>query len=67
MIVREALVPDPRVVAADASVREVAELLTRPQVRSALVVDGDRLVGLLSITDLARALQLRDPRRAVAR
>ena len=30
----------------------------------ALVLDGDRLVGLLSATDVARALELRDPRRS---
>ena len=48
MIVREALVSDPRVVPATASAQEVAELLTRPNVRSALVVDGERLVGCVT-------------------
>ena len=56
MIVREALVPDPRVVAADASVQEVAQLLTRPQVRSALVVDGDRLVGCVTADAIVAAV-----------
>jgi CBS domain-containing protein len=69
VIVREALVSDPRVVAADASAREVAELLIRPNVRSALVVDGGRLVGCVTpdsiVTALARgedvtALRARD-------
>ena len=48
MIVREAIVSDPRVVPASATAQEVAELLTRPNVRSALVVDGDRLVGCVT-------------------
>ena len=56
MTVREALVADPRVVAARAGVREVAELLTHPNVRSVLVVDGDRLVGCASADSLVAAL-----------
>ena len=56
MIVREALVSDPRVVAADASAREVAELLTHPNVRSALVVDGDRLVGCVTTAAIVAAV-----------
>ena len=45
MTVREALVSDPLVLTTDASVPEAAELLSRPEIRSVLVVDGDRLVG----------------------
>lgn len=56
MIVREALVSDPRVLAADALLREAAELLLRPNVRSALVVDGDRLVGCVTLEAIARAV-----------
>jgi CBS domain-containing protein len=56
VIVREALVSDPRVVAADASAREVAELLTRPNVRSALVVDAGRLVGCVTTDSIVAAL-----------
>jgi predicted transcriptional regulator len=56
MIVREAIVADPRVLAADAGVREVAELLSRPNVRSALVVDGDRLVGCVTTESIVAAL-----------
>jgi predicted transcriptional regulator len=56
MIVREALVSDPRVVRADASAREAAELLTRPQVRSALVVDGDRLLGWVTLESIVAAV-----------
>jgi CBS domain-containing protein len=54
--VREALVADPRVLAADASLRDLAELLTRPNVRSVLVVDGDRLLGCASAQSVVAAL-----------
>jgi CBS domain-containing protein len=56
VIVREALVSDPRVVSADASAREAAELLTRPQVESALVTDGDRLLGCVTLESIVAAL-----------
>ena len=56
MRVREALVADPRVVPADAGLREVAELLTRPNVRSVLVVDGEQLVGCVTTESIVAAL-----------
>jgi predicted transcriptional regulator len=56
VIVREALVSDPRVVPADASAREAAELLTRPQVESALVTDGERLHGCVTLESIVAAL-----------
>ena len=56
MIVREALVSDPRVVSADASAREAAELLTHPQVQSALVTDGERLLGCVTLESIVAAL-----------
>lgn len=56
MIVREALVTDPRVLAADASAREAAELLTHPQVRSALVTDDDRLLGYVTLESIVAAV-----------
>ena len=56
MIVREALVSDPRVVSADASAREAAELLTHPQVESALVTDGERLLGSVTLESIVAAL-----------
>jgi predicted transcriptional regulator len=55
VIVREALVSDPRVLPADATAREAAELLTHPQVRSALVVDGDRLFGCVTLESFVAA------------
>ena len=59
MLPREA-VP---IVAADDEAIDAAADVAESDVRRALVLDGDRLVGLLSITDLARALELRAPRR----
>ena len=56
MIVREALVTDPRVVSADADAREAAELLTHPQVRSALVTEGDRLLGSVTLESIVAAV-----------
>ena len=56
MIVREALVSDPRVLRADTLLRDAAELLLRPNVRSALVVDGERLVGCVTLQAIARAV-----------
>jgi predicted transcriptional regulator len=56
VIVREALLPDPRVLHADASAREAAELLTHPNVRSALVVDGDRLLGCVTLESIVAAV-----------
>lgn len=56
MIVREALVSDPRVLPADATSQQVAELLTHPHVESALVVDGERLVGSITPETLVSAI-----------
>ena len=56
MIVREALVSDPRVVSAEASAREAAELLTRPQVENALVTDGEQLLGSVTLESIVSAL-----------
>jgi predicted transcriptional regulator len=68
VIVREALVSDPRVLSADASAREAAELLTRPQVRNALVTEGDRLLGCVTLESIVAAVaQGVDLRSATAR
>ena len=56
MIVREALVSDPRVLQANTAVREAAELLTRPNVESALVADGERLVGCVTRESIVEAV-----------
>jgi CBS domain-containing protein len=56
VIVREALVTDPRVLSADAGAREAAELLTRPQVRVALVTEGERLLGCVTLESIVAAV-----------
>ena len=56
MNVREAMVPDPRVVDARAGIHEAAELLTHPNVRSVLVVDGERLIGCVTPESIVAAL-----------
>ena len=43
---------------------DVAAELGESDVRRALVLDGERLVGLLSITDVLGALEFRAPRRS---
>jgi CBS domain-containing protein len=62
VIVREALVSDPRVLQAGASAREAAELLTHPHVSTVLVADGDRLLGCVSdeaiVAAVARGIDL---------
>jgi CBS domain-containing protein len=67
MIVREALVADPLVLQADAPPREVAAVLTNPQVVHVLVVDGDRLVGAVGQERIVAAVaQGRDLRELTA-
>jgi CBS domain-containing protein len=56
VIVREALLPDPRVLQGGAAAREAAELLTHPQVSSVLVADGDRLLGCIGAEDIVAAV-----------
>jgi predicted transcriptional regulator len=51
------------VVAADDELTDVLEQLGKNDVKRALVLDDGRLVGLLSITDVARALELGGSRR----
>jgi Zn-dependent protease len=67
--VRDCMLPrdEVPVVAEDDELIEAAGELGESDVRRALVLDGDRLVGLLSATDVARALELRSARRRVRR
>ena len=50
---RNCLTPDPTTIAPDADVQEASELMAREQIRRLPVVEGGRLVGFLSIGDLA--------------
>jgi CBS domain-containing protein len=64
-LVREAMVPDPKVLPAGASAQEAGELLARPEVRAVLVVDdAERLVGAVTADALVEHVVAagRDPR-----
>lgn len=67
-LVRETMLTDPRALSATASAQEAAELLTRPEVRAVLVVDGDRLVGVVTADVLVERVVAagRDPRSTSA-
>ena len=56
MIVREAIVADPRVLQADVPVREAAVLLAKPHVASVFVADGDLLLGCVTVEALVAAV-----------
>ena len=62
--VRDAMVSDPRVLPASATAQQAAELLVRPEVRAVLVVDGERLVGSVTVAGLVERVVAagRDPR-----
>jgi Zn-dependent protease/CBS domain-containing protein len=57
---------DVPVVAAGADLADVLGALAAPRVGRALVLDGDRLVGILSVTDVMRALEAPRARRRTA-
>lgn len=63
-LVREAMLTDPKSLPATASAQEAGELLTRPEVRAVLVVDGERLVGVVTCEALVERVVAagRDPR-----
>ena len=52
--VRDAMVADPRTLAADAPAQEAGEHLTRPEVRAVFVSDGEQLVGVITRGTLVR-------------
>lgn len=66
--VREAMTSrdDVPILTADESAIDALQKLSSSAVNRGLVVDNGRLAGLLSITDLARALEVERPRRPVA-
>ena len=63
-LVRDAMVSDPKALPASATAQEAAELLVRPEVRTVLVVDGERLVGCVTEQTLVERVVAagRDPR-----
>jgi CBS domain-containing protein len=63
-LVREAMVPEPRTLAADATAQDAGELLLRPEVRAVFVCEAERLVGVVTRKTLVREVVAagRDPR-----
>jgi CBS domain-containing protein len=63
-LVRDAMIPDPQTLEADASAQEAGEHLTQPEVRAVYVCDGERFVGVLTRKTLVREVVAagRDPR-----
>jgi len=63
-LVREAMMRDPRALDASASAQAAAELLVRPEVRTVLIVEGERLVGCVTQATLVERVVAagRDPR-----
>jgi CBS domain-containing protein len=66
--VRDAMIPLDRapLLTGDATAVEALATLSASTSNRALVVENGNLAGLLSITDLTRALEVRRPRRPVA-
>jgi CBS domain-containing protein len=62
--VRDAMVPNPHPLEAEATAQEAGEALTRPEVRAVLVSDGGELVGVITRKTLVREVVARglDPR-----
>jgi CBS domain-containing protein len=66
--VRDAMVPEQRVLERDATAQEAGELLARPEVRAVLVCDDGRLTGVITRKTLVREVVAAglDPRSARA-
>ncbi len=62
--VREAMVPEPRTLEAEAPAAEAGQLLARPEVRAVFVCEQGRLVGVVTRKTLVREVVApgRDPR-----
>jgi len=50
---RDYLTPNPTTISSDSSVQDASAIMGREQIRRLPVVDGDRLVGFVSIGDIA--------------
>ena len=55
-LVRDLMTPKPVTVPSSATVKEAAQLLLYADVHRVFVLDGERLVGVLSTTDIVRAV-----------
>ena len=63
-LVRDAMVPDPRVLEGEATAQEAGEALARPEVRAVFVSEGGLFVGVVTRKTLVREVVAagRDPR-----
>lgn len=52
--VRDVMTPDPVCVAPDSDVEAAAELMQEKQIRRLYVTEGDKLVGIVAMADVAR-------------
>lgn len=68
-LVRDAMVPDPRVLEGDATAQEAGEALARPEVRAVFVSQGGLFVGVVTRKTLVREVVAagRDPRTTLLR
>jgi CBS domain-containing protein len=57
--VRDAMVPDPASLEADATAEDAGRLLARPEVRAVFVVDAGRLTGVVTRKTLVREVVAR--------
>ena len=55
-LVREAMVPEPPALEGSASAQDAAELLSRDEVRAVFVIDGGRLIGVVTRKTLVREI-----------
>jgi CBS domain-containing protein len=61
MLVRDIMTPDPFTVQADASVRDAARIMREQSVGGLPVLEGTRLVGMVTDSDLLALLSTRPP------
>ncbi len=54
--VRDLMTPRPMIIAPDATVKQAAQEMLYGDVHRLFVVDGDRMVGVISTTDIVRAV-----------
>jgi acetoin utilization protein AcuB len=56
-VVEEAMTPQPYIVGPDAPLEQVARTMSRERCSSAVIVEGERVIGLFTISDALSAIQ----------
>jgi predicted transcriptional regulator len=64
--VRDAMVAAPKTVSADATVRDLRTMFSNPHVRTALIVDGTRFVGVVQRAQVQDVISDEHPARELA-